>query len=124
MRIKKFEELNEKSNAAKAISAGYRVGDVVYNTIMKKYLTIAPLDLPTQEYGDEYCSLGAVGSNLDSYYKKNKKDEFRTEYSSSQKAKEGYEANIKQNIDRLLRNEFYTKSELIKLINKYIENKD
>lgn len=127
MQVKKFNEmenLNEKSNNAKAISAGYNIGDIVYNIKMKKNLTIAPLDMPTQDYGDEYCSLSAVGANLDNYSKRDANQIYRTEFSMTPTAKKSYEKHIKINIDKLLKNKHYNKSDLLEYIENYINNEE
>lgn len=117
--LKRFDELNEKSNAAKAIAAGYKVGDSVYNSITKKYMKVAPMDMDTSKYGVEYCSLGAIGENPKIYSKDNRG--FKTEYSTSHLAKDKWVTSLKENIDYLLHNKHYTSLELKKLISDYIE---
>jgi hypothetical protein len=119
MKIKRFDEINEKSNVAKAIAAGYHVGDSVYNNIIKKYMTIAPMEMDTTKYGDTYCSLGAIGENPKIYSKDTRG--FKTEYSTSHLAKDKWVTSLKENIDYLLHNKHYTVLELKKLISDYIE---
>ena len=122
MKIKTFNELNEKTNAAKAIAAGYNFGDRVYNKKMDKIITIADINKPTSDYGDDYCSLGSVGQFLDNYYKTNiHPDNLRTEFSASQKGKEKYENELKLNIDQLIDNKHYSVEELFDYINNYIK---
>lgn len=89
MKIKKWENfnINEKTNAAKAIAAGYNYGDKVYNKKMDKIITIADPNRPTNTYGDDYCSLGAVGQFLDNY-RKISDSKIKTEFSVSEKARE------------------------------------
>ena len=98
-KLERFDTLNEKTDGAKAIAAGYNYGDTVYNNIMKKYVTIADRNRPTWNYDDKYCSLAAVGANPNTYSKDlRSKGTIKTEWSTSEKGRKQYETAIEKNI--------------------------
>lgn len=75
MKIKKFNELKESidsneytDNELKAIKAGHKVGDRIYNNYMKQTLTIVR-DVESTKGRDDRCTLGAVGENPNAYTK-------------------------------------------------------
>lgn len=73
MEIKKFSELNENKsdytdNELKALKAGHKVGDTIFNNIMKKTLTIVR-DAKSTVGREDRCTLGAVGESPNAYTK-------------------------------------------------------
>lgn len=68
MKIKKISE--KYSNEEKAIKLGYNIGDIVYNKIMKKNLTVVKdfQKYPSKER-ETSCTLGAIGENPNDYFK-------------------------------------------------------
>jgi len=117
MKIKKVDELNEKTNGAKAIALGYKIGDTVYNNKLKKNVIIAHPSKPISEYGEDYCSLGAIGE-FPQFYSK-----VKVGWNSSDNVKKEKINQIFNGIDTLLLNDHYTKKDLIEFLTDYIENK-
>lgn len=73
MEIKKFNELTESNdnytpNEKKALKAGHKVGDTIFNVHLKKTLTIVR-DAKSTRGREDLCTLGAVGENPTSYTK-------------------------------------------------------
>lgn len=117
MEIKKFNQINENSEyELKAIEAGYKVGDFVYNHKMGKRQQIVKTSSEVmKDNKDIYCTIAAIGQWPENFTKIKDKESNRNEY-----VKFSREMRIKKIIDEILKEDM-TKDELKEFLIKYID---
>lgn len=120
MKIKKFNESIEyNNNEKKAIKAGYNIGDQVYNSTMKKYLTVVKDSrIVLDNKQDKFCTLGSIGENLPFYTKVTNRETTDSYY----RKKMYYILKVKTDISDIIGKGFITKKELKQIIDEHINN--
>ena len=125
MKIQKFNrklfytdkemEKNKTKYEDLAIKAGFNIDDTVYNSVAQRRMVITQKNDPRVTSNSSFCTLGAVGENLDKYTK------IKSSTNDANRAKLYHIEKLKKSISNTYNKALIPKDELKTLVNNYID---